>query len=293
MATSSYFNHTPNRITQEQTLIEDLIVEQIKLWGTDVYYLPRKSLDKFDPIYGEDPISLFTKAYSMEMYINQPTGSDESVDFFSKFGLEIRHTQKFILARRTFLKYAKNEVQRPKEGDLIFVPTFNNMYEIKKVNEDKSYYILGRKAPYFMYYELDIEMHKFSHDRFLTGIKDIDDVGRQYGYSIAMAMTPPGNGIKYRVGEQVYQGPNVAFAAASAVVAGFITANTTLDITNVIGVFANGVTVIGNTSNAQYTVSSYNRQLGTQFEDINNNVDIENESNPLIHFDTNDPFGTP
>jgi hypothetical protein len=108
-----------------------------------------------------------------------------------------------------------------------------------------------------------------------------------------MSLVPPGNGVLYKIGEQVYQGSNVAYAAASAVVAGYNTANTTLDITNIIGVFANGVTVVGNTSNAQYSVLSYNRQLGTQFEDINNNVDVENESNPLIHFDTNNPFGVP
>ena len=292
MVVSKYFNHTPSRPTQEQSLIEDLIIEQIRLWGTNIYYLPRLSLDKLDPIYGEDPISLFNKAYLIEMYISLPQGDGVQSEFFSKFGLEIRDTQKFMVARRTFNK-AVQDYPRPREGDLLYVPFMNNIYEILMVNEEVQYYTLGRKAPYFYCYDLKVELHKFSHDRFLTGVRDIDDISKNYGFSILYNMENPANQFVYTPGETVYQGANVAYAIATGVVQAWVDSNNSVQISNIIGTFSNGAIMVGNTSNAQYTISSFNRQGQNTFEDVPNNVDVELEADKIIDFNTNNPFGTP
>ena len=291
MATSPYFNHSPKRVTSEQLLIEDLINEQIKLWGLDVYYLPRHSMDKLDRVYGEDPISLFNTAYKIEMYMANPTGDEGQREFFSKFGLEIRDSGKFVIARRAFEKNV-TEIPRPNEGDLIYVETFNNIYEIKFVDEEKAFYTLGRQAPLFYYFELTVELHKFSNDRFLTGVDAIDDIARDYAFSIRFNLGS-GSG-DYQPGEDIYQGTSMHTATTSGVVKRWDKANTAVDIMNIVGVFANGVNVVGNTSNAIYTINDFNRQqIDRGFEDINNNIDLEEEANTIIDFSTDNPFGDP
>jgi len=99
MATNFYFNNFKS--SQEQLLIENLIVEAIKIYGHELYYLPR-TRDAYDPIYGESPLSSFNNAYMLEMYIKNVEGFAGEGDFLSKFNLEIRDRVTFTMARRIF-----------------------------------------------------------------------------------------------------------------------------------------------------------------------------------------------
>jgi Virus neck protein len=176
MATSNYFNLYGSR--PDQKIIEDLIVESIKIMGFDSYYLPNDNDAARDLLYGEDPTKKFNTAFPLEMYLSNATEYGGDKEMFTKFGLEIRNQVSVIVSKRTFSqRVPQNTFQRPREGDLIYVPFLNGLgelYEIKFVNQTKDFFQLGRKLPYF--YELDLEKFKYSQEVISTGIPDIDVV---------------------------------------------------------------------------------------------------------------------
>ena len=182
MATNFYFNNYPSNITNEQNLIEDLVIESLKIWGMDVFYIPRSSGDSVDYIYGEDRFKQYTKAYPIEMYFENVTGMDGEGDFASKFGLEIRDELQLVVSRRIFKSIVPQI--RPNEGDLIFVPMVQNFFEITFVeNEDNQamFYTLGRGRGGNVYvYALKLKQFLFSNEFIQTGIDQIDSSIRSY-----------------------------------------------------------------------------------------------------------------
>ena len=91
MATNQYFNPFPaNQITNEQLLVEDLLIESMKIYGMDTLYLPRTSRDTVDFLYGEDTLKQYVQSFPLEMYLENIQGFEGEGDFMSKFGLEIR-----------------------------------------------------------------------------------------------------------------------------------------------------------------------------------------------------------
>lgn len=170
MATSVYFNNFAS--SQEQQLIEDLIIESIRIYGLDMYFMPRQR-EAFDQIYGEDTLSIFNKAFNIEMYVRSVDGFQGDGDFMSKFGLEIRDRVTFTVSQRVFGEEASSagmELYRPKEGDLIFLPLNNKIFEIKFVEHESIFYQLGSLQTY----DLTCELFQYSSERFETGIGIID-----------------------------------------------------------------------------------------------------------------------
>ncbi len=183
MSTSVYFNNFG--ASNEQGLINDLIVESIKIYGNDVYYCPR-TVNDLDEIYGADDISTYKSAYYVEMYIKSVDGFEGDGVFLSKFGLEIRDQVTFTMAKTTF----DNEVgmwtsqQRPKEGDLIFFelnPERSQLYQIKYVNDRSIFYQLGG----FQVFDLVAEVYEYSGERLQTGIAEIDAIEKNYSIDMA------------------------------------------------------------------------------------------------------------
>ena len=295
MGTSVYFNNTPadGKPSYESLMIEDLIIESIQIYGTDVYYLPRSSFSSVDDIYGEDPVKLYDKAYKLEMYIANAGGPEGPNEFFSKFGMEIKEYGRLIVARKTFNKWVPG-VNRPREGDLVWVPHLNNIYEIKFVKDDVDWHTFGRKAPYYMFFELHTELYTFSNESIRTGVDEIDEVGRQYSYTITLNMSAGGTGL-YTLGELVYQGNSFATATATGIVKGWTPTNTTMKLINVKGAFSPGANVTGNSSGAIFSVSSnVNRQdFSNVDEEIADNIDISSEANNIFTFTETNPFGNP
>lgn len=169
MATSVYFNNF--NATGEQILIEDLVIESIKIYGHDVYYLTRVR-EGFDSIYGEDPVPRFPYADMVEMYIKNFDGFEGDGDFISKFGLEIKDRVTFTISRRVFNNEVGtlHELMRPREGDLIFFPLNNKVFEIKFVEHEAIFYQLGALQTY----DLVCELFEYSNERFFTGVDIID-----------------------------------------------------------------------------------------------------------------------
>ena len=146
MATNVYFNNYPaSQITSEQLLVEDLVIEAMQIYGMDVYYLPRSTRDQVDYLFGEDTLKQYVTAYPIEMYLENVTGMDGEQDFISKFGLEIRDEIQLLVSRRRFA--ATIPLNRPLEGDLIYVPLVTAFFEITYVeheNDQAMFYTLGR-----------------------------------------------------------------------------------------------------------------------------------------------------
>ena len=125
MPTSNYFQKFDH--TNEQNLLQDLMVESIQIFGHDVSYLPRTQ-NAVDNIYGEDPTSSFESAYPIEMYIKNTDGFEGEGAFVGRFGLEIREQITFSVARRTW--DGTRISVRPLEGDLIWFPMTSKLFEI-------------------------------------------------------------------------------------------------------------------------------------------------------------------
>ena len=181
--TNLYFNNFA--FTQEQNLIENLIIESIRIYGIEVFYLPR-TLVKEDNLFGEDVLSKFEQAYPVEMYIKSVDGFQGDGDFLSKFGLEIRDEMVLTVSRRRFGEEIAIEdstpvneaegVARPAEGDLLYFPLNGKIFEVKFVEHEAIFYQMGSLQTY----DLTLELFEYSHEEFNTGIGQIDEIEELY-----------------------------------------------------------------------------------------------------------------
>lgn len=165
----------------EQQLIESLIVESIKIYGHDVYYLPRRIVAR-DDIYGEDPVSKYDQSYMIEMYIKNVEGFEGDGDFLSKFNLEIRDRITFTVAMKTFSDEvgAYEAMVRPNEGDLIYLPLNEKVFQIKFVEHEAIFYQLGSLQTF----DLTCELFEYSNEILSTSIGIIDDMQTSYSTGI-------------------------------------------------------------------------------------------------------------
>ena len=290
MATNHYFNQFSASVINEQYLLEDLIVESIQIMGHDVKYLPREVYDAADDVLGESVNSKFSRAYTIEMYLANVEGYEGDGDFFSKFGLEVRDTSNFVVSNRSFSKNIPSTIaQRPREGDLIFVPLLNKIFEIKFVEEELMFFSLGKRNPYI--YELRCEAFRYSNENFDTGVDEVDDIEHTISYSVEMVLGT-GSGDFWQ-NEIVYQGANLEYATATAEVKSWDIGSKVLQIDNVAGTLRGGVNITGVSSNSSYNVISYDELSDlTDYDDSDNRV-IQNEANTFIDLSEINPFGMP
>lgn len=291
MATSVYFNNYNS--LAEQRVIEDLIVESIKIMGFDAYYLPIENETDRDILYGEDPVKRFKAAFPIEFYLSSSMEYDGEKEFFSKFGLEIKNNVSIILSKRSFSqRVPQDSFTRPREGDLIYVPFLNGtgeLFEIKFTNQTKDFFMLGRKIPFF--YELELEKFKYSQEVIDTGVEDIDDVMIQSSYSIDLNIGV-GTGT-FETREVVFQSNDgtQANAYVVAIVSEWDKPTGILKVTNVAGEFRDNVSVIGVTSNAEYYLASYDPLKDSTRNEVYDNAYLFDTANNIIDFTETNPFG--
>ena len=183
MPRNVYFSQA---VKSEQNLYEDLIIESLKIYGQDVFYIPRVLVNR-DHILGEDPASQFDDAYIIEMYIENIDGFEGSGDLYSKFGLEIQDDVTFVVSRRMWNqsigKFSDNQISpRPQEGDLIFLPMTNTFFEIDFVEHEDPFYQLKNLPTY----KLKCTKFEYSDEKFDTGIGAIDDEIAEDSYKVTM-----------------------------------------------------------------------------------------------------------
>lgn len=172
MATNFFFNNFQS--SMEQNLIEDLVVESIKIYGIDLYYLPKRVVNR-DTIFREEELATFNTAHPVEMYIKNVDGLEGEGDFMSKFGLEIRDRITFTVSRRSFsseILINEADMVRPIEGDLIWFPLTRKLYKIMFVEHEAIFYQLGSLQTW----DMTCELFEYNNETFDTGIPDIDQV---------------------------------------------------------------------------------------------------------------------
>lgn len=170
MATSAYFRNYNN--FNEQNLIDDLVIESIKIYGIDVTYISGEFNNR-DEVFNEDDMPFYDEKYEFEAYIKNVDGFEGEGDFLSKFGLEIRDQVTFTVAIRTFERYVTRTNQnklRPRENDIIWLPLNQKMYRITYVEHESVFYQTGK----LQVYDIKCELMEFSNERFDTGIYEID-----------------------------------------------------------------------------------------------------------------------
>lgn len=156
----------------EQNLVEDLIIEAIKMHGVELWYLPRNVQNR-DGVFSEEEQVAYDQAYLIEGYLRNVDGFEGDGDFLSKFGLQIRDQATFTIARRTFGEEVVSQVPditRPREGDLVWFPMNRKLFQIKFVEHEAIFYQMGSLQTY----DIRCELFEYNNEVFTVGIPEID-----------------------------------------------------------------------------------------------------------------------
>lgn len=187
----------------EQNLVEDLVIEALKIYGFEVMYLPRNMISR-DMILNEDIQTKFDAAYMIEMYIENTEGFSGDGIFMSKFGLQIREQATFVVSRRQWEKlvgFWNNGIisSRPAEGDLLYFPLTKSFFEIKFVDHQKPFYQLSNVPVY----KLQCELFEYNNEEVSTGNPDVDSLELQFSTENWLEIT--GGTARFALGEKVKQ----------------------------------------------------------------------------------------
>ena len=202
MPTSPYFPTYYAGHSGEQGLVQDLVDEQIKLFGSDVYYIPRIVLQ--DSTLDEVRYSKYQEQFQIEMLLQNVMGFGDNAEFISKFGLRITDEIVFrVSTRRWDEEVAEHNpnltvTSRPNEGDLLYFPLTQDIYEIKFVGKEEPFFQFGK----IQFYAITAEIYEVGQDDFDTGIAEIDAVEQLFDNAIKLVMDPGGTG-DFTVGEEV------------------------------------------------------------------------------------------
>jgi len=296
MATNLYFSQ---KVNSEQNLYEDIVIESLKMYGQDVYYLPRELVNE-DPVFGDDVSSRFNASYKVEMYIENIEGFDGDGDLFTKFGVEIRDQATFVVARRRWTATVNrydNDINsiRPREGDLIFLPLSKSMFQIMHVEHEQPFYQISNLPTY----KLRCELFEYNNEDFDTNIDVIDDIEKDYGYEYLLTLDSASLG--WTRGEVVTQ-----TLASGVVMSGEVTSFSDSDnILHLVNVgaddgkyheFVTGRQVVSSLTNSlnqssksSVTATGEDNQLSQNEQ----NDDFETEADSFLDFTETNPFGDP
>ena len=184
----------------EQRLVQELINEQLKIYGVEVTYIPRKYVRK-QTIIEEVQSSKFDDNFLLEAYVNTYDGYSGAGDLMTKFGVSLRDELTVTISRERFEDFispflddvSDQEVEvsgRPREGDLIYFPLGKRLFEVKFVEHENPFYQLGKNYVY----ELKCELFEYEDEVFDTSIDTIDTVLEDQGYILDLTMFSTGSG---------------------------------------------------------------------------------------------------
>jgi hypothetical protein len=319
MPRNVYFSQA---VRSEQNLYEDLVIESLKIFGQDVYYIPRTLADR-DNILGEDPAGSFNDAYLIEAYIENQDGFEGAGDLYQKFGLEIRDEANFIISKRQWEKIIglyNNSIStvRPQEGDLIFLPLSNSFFEITFVEHEQPFYQLSNLPVY----KLTCSLFEYSDEQIDTGITSVDNLAALEAYQTKLTVAVTDNK-HFTKGETISQelvGPSANYSAGPPVVGtpaiivsgevssvdklSSISADITVINVGVTGtdgemrefVASNLLPVVGNESTNECIITNVHgvEEAGSFALDGNaQNYSFEIEADGFLDFTETNPFGDP
>ena len=280
---NQYFADLYTATDADQALFDDLIVESIKVHGRDFYYLPR-TLTNFDSFFGEDSISAFNSAVTLEFYMENVQGWEGDGKFLSKFGLEIRDEATLTVARSRFKEEVTAlfpDITVPREGDVIVFPSTVDKrmraFEISYVNGESVFYQLGD----LYIWKLTVRNFEYNGESFNTGVESIDDYETESSIATIIDLGS-GTGV-YEVGETAYQ------PGWSAMVINHDVSTNMLTVTQVKGVFDPTEDITGDTSGAIWNVDKVVTKTAQQSGHSDNQY-IDEAERDLISFSKDNPF---
>ncbi len=276
MPTSNYFQKFSH--TNEQNLLEDLMVEAVHIFGHEVSYLPRTK-NNVDNIYGEDPTSSFNSAVPIEMYIKNTDGFEGEGAFVGRFGLEIREQVTFSVARRTWAGTGLSS--RPLEGDLIWFDMTKKLFEIQFVEHQAVFYQAG-KLPV---YDLSCELFEYSSEDIDTGVTAIDAVEVENAYSVEYPFSA-NSGI-FTTDETITGDSSYATGEILQIQSTEAGGNI-LRVTNIVGTFSATETITGSTSGVTATLGATSTEFAG--DATANNQTIQTVADGIIDFSEGNPF---
>jgi len=277
-----------NGSAQEQTFIENLIVESIEIYGQDIYYMPRTYVNR-DTILGEVENSRFTQALQVRAYVNNVEGWEGQGELLSKFGVRIEDKTTFVFSREKFTSAVDdnavlNVEGRPNEGDLIWFPATKHLFEIQFVEAERPFYQLGKG----FVWECQCELFQYADEALDTGVAEIDGIEAAFANAITVNFAAGGTGT-FTVGEVVAGGTSNVTAEVKA----WNATDRQLQVYNRSGIFTIPETVTGQTSGAAWTSASYNTLNNVNTADsIDANFGFETADDDIIDFTEGNPFGS-
>ena len=285
MPTSPYFPTYYGGTSGEQGLLQDLVDEQIKLFGTDIYYMPRTILK--DNTLDDIIYNKYTEQFQIEMMLQNVEGFGSPSEFISKFGLRITDEVRFSVSQRRWdAEVAEHNPTltvngRPNEGDLLYFPLTQDLYEIKFVEREDPFYQLGK----IYYYTMTAEIYEYGSDDISTGVAEIDAIETIFSNAIALTMAVGGTG-DFTIGETV----SGSTTGTEAEVRSWDAATRVLQVINRTGTFATGEAMTGNDSGAVHVVGTFDTLNNTNSEYDQNRV-IEDTADNIIDWTEGNPFG--
>lgn len=286
MATNPYFKQG---VRSEQSLYEDIIIEGLKMYGQDVYYLPREIINK-DNVFLDDVPSRFGSSYKVEMYIENTEAFEGEGDLFTKFGIELRDQANFIVSRKRWKNLVGSRLAeknfRPREGDLIYLTLSQSIFEIRRVETETPFYQL-QNLPTF---RMQCELFEYNDEDFDTGIDAIQKVEEESAYQVELTMDSAAG---YDVGEtvlQVYDTYNM-----KGEIVDWSDSDKVLQLAHVgatdgkFHTFTTAQPVVGQTSGATST-PTFIQELQKIQADAQNTI-FDNFESDFLDFSESNPFG--
>lgn len=285
MPTSPYFPTYYQGHPGEQNLAQDLADEQIKLFGTDIYYIPRTTLRDND--LGDIIYSKYQDEFQVEMLLQNVEGFGNNSEFISKFGIRITDEVTFIVSSRRWTQ-AEAQYQptlkapgRPNEGDLLFFPLTKTLYEIKFVERRSPFYQFGK----LQFMIITAEIYEVGDDKIETGVAEIDDFEKLYSNAISVFVKTGGTGT-FTEGETITGGTS----GKTGVVKSWNPTTRTLQVIDRTGTFVENETLTGNTSAAVWVVGTFDTLNNTNSV-YDQNRQIEDKADDIVDWTERNPFG--
>lgn len=285
MPTSHYFPTYYQGYFGEQNLIQDLVDEQIKLFGTDIYYLPRTILK--DNTLDDIVYSKYKNQFQIEMLLQNVEGFGEQSEFISKFGIRITDEVKFIVSTRRWnqesIRYSVplNVPGRPNEGDLLYFPLTQDLYEIKFVERESPFYQFGK----LQFFAITAEIYEMGNDIIDTGVEEIDDYEKLFSSAISLVLNEDGIG-DFTYGEKI----TGSTTGTESIVKSWNPQTRILQVVDRTGTFSTGETITGDDSEAVWVVGTFDTLNNTNSA-YDQNREIEDEADDIIDWSERNPFG--
>lgn len=284
----------------EKNLLDDLWQEAISFYGQNMFYIPRETV-VIDELFGDDRASKFKNAYPMAMMVENTSGYDGQ-DLYQKFGVEIRDDATLVVSRREFhnelISTPHRDLKRPREGDLIFVPFSNSLFEIMFVEHEQPFYIWNQLPAY----KFNVSLFEYNNEEIDTGLIGLD---------IPSSEQTPGQGLEaesyllrltlasggaFQLGEMVTQ----TYTNGTIVVGKIVkieNAGQILYMSNVshddtssdYNVFIMGRNIVSETTNITRNVTGVSEVMF----DFAKNMEIETAADAVLDFTETNPFGEP